>query len=187
MFSVTYETFSLPDDPGADRLISEARTLKQIESTESFNKYCRGMCRLWQKNFPEGKGGTSSKFIDLQKRIADGGENIIQTSWGGVVVTRHEPPEVEKYLVVRKNGYLALEKHEEKNEFLEVMEGAGCILLRKEPGETLAAEQLLPGKHFHLSPGQEHCVIGTENLLILERSIDPKGMDQDLIFIFTPD
>jgi hypothetical protein len=33
----------------------------------------------------------------------------------------------------------------------------------------------------------EHCLIGTGNLLGFERSIDPKGMDRDLIFIFEPD
>ena len=33
----------------------------------------------------------------------------------------------------------------------------------------------------------EHCLIGTENLLVFERSIDPKGMDQDLVFIYEPD
>ena len=40
---------------------------------------------------------------------------------------------------------------------------------------------------YHLAPGQEHCLIGTEDLLVFERSIDPKGMDQDLIFIYEPD
>ena len=33
----------------------------------------------------------------------------------------------------------------------------------------------------------EHCIIGTEDLLVFERSVDPKGMDQDLIFIYEPD
>jgi hypothetical protein len=33
----------------------------------------------------------------------------------------------------------------------------------------------------------EHCIIGAEDLLVLERSVDPKGMDQDLIFIYEPD
>jgi hypothetical protein len=30
----------------------------------------------------------------------------------------------------------------------------------------------------------EHCIIGVEDVLVFERSIDPKGMDQDLIFIY---
>lgn len=41
-------------------------------------------------------------------------------------------------------------------------------------------------RYCHLKPGMEHCLIGTENLLVFERSIDPKGMDQDLIFIYEP-
>jgi hypothetical protein len=44
-----------------------------------------------------------------------------------------------------------------------------------------------PGDKFHFEPGMEHCVIGTEDLLIFEHSLDPKGMDQDLIFIYEPD
>ena len=37
----------------------------------------------------------------------------------------------EKYLVIRKGGYLALETHEQKDERLEVKEGAGPILSRR--------------------------------------------------------
>jgi hypothetical protein len=33
----------------------------------------------------------------------------------------------------------------------------------------------------------EHCIIGAEDLLVFERSVDPKGMDQDLIFIYELD
>jgi hypothetical protein len=33
----------------------------------------------------------------------------------------------------------------------------------------------------------EHCIIGTENLLVFERSVDPKDMDQDLVLIYEPD
>jgi hypothetical protein len=33
----------------------------------------------------------------------------------------------------------------------------------------------------------EHCLIGTENLLVFERSVDPKRMDKDLVFIYEPD
>jgi hypothetical protein len=32
----------------------------------------------------------------------------------------------------------------------------------------------------------EHCLIGTEDLLVFERSVDPKGMDKDLVFIYEP-
>ena len=49
------------------------------------------------------------------------------------------------------------------------------------------AEALGLGDQFHFEPGMEHCIIGTENLLVFERSVDPKGMDQDLVFIYEPD
>jgi len=110
----------------------------------------------------------------------------IQTNWGGVVVTRHEHPRVEKYLVVRRGSYLALEKHDQKDERLEVREGAGLIMFRPSGKQLLAVEMLRPGATFHFQPGSEHCIIGTEDLLVFERSTDPKGMDQDLIFIYEP-
>jgi hypothetical protein len=51
----------------------------------------------------------------------------------------------------------------------------------------LTVEAPAPGDKFHFQPGMEHCVIGTEDLLIFEHSLDPKGMDLDLIFIYEPD
>lgn len=53
---------------------------------------------------------------------------------------------------------------------------------------TLASRSsLAPGARFHFEPGMEHCLIGTEDLLVFERSTDPKGMDQDLVFIYEPE
>jgi hypothetical protein len=94
---------------------------------------------------------------------------------------------VEKFLVIRQGGYLALEMHEEKIESLEVLEGAGLILWRRAMEQAMTVEPLKPGAQFHFEPGMEHCLIGTENLLVSEHAIDPKGMDQDLIFIYEPD
>ena len=116
----------------------------------------------------------------------EGGKNVIQTEWGGVVITLHEHPRVEKFLVIRKGGYLALEKHAEKDERLEVKEGSGLLLWRASPNESLSVEPIAPGAQFHFEPAMEHCLIGTQDLLVFERSIDPKGMDQDLIFIYEP-
>jgi hypothetical protein len=158
-----------------------------IDSPDSFNRYCRAACRVWRDKFPEGRGGTSPHFAELLSHIAQGADEVIRRGWGGVVITRHEHPDVEKYLVVRQDGYLALEKHELKDERLEVKEGAGMILWRQPNEEVLTVEGLRPDAEFHLKPGMEHCLIGTENLLVFERSIDPKGMDQDLIFIYEPD
>ncbi|HEY5894186.1 MAG TPA: hypothetical protein VIT91_13255 [Chthoniobacterales bacterium] len=159
----------------------------RIDSRASFNQYCREACRLWGESFPNGVGKTSAKFTELLEQIAKGGDGIIPTPWGGVVVTVHEHPRVEKYLVIRKGGYLALEKHDEKDERLEVVEGAGIILSRRASDQPLAVQTLAPGDQFHFEPGMEHCMIGTEDLLVFERSTDPKGMDQDLIFIYEPD
>jgi hypothetical protein len=123
----------------------------------------------------------------LLNHIEHAKDGVIRTGWGGVVITLHEHPQVEKYLIVRKGGYLALEMHEKKDERLQVREGAGLILWRPANEQSLTVEVLQPGAEFHFQPEMEHCIIGVEDLLVFERSIDPKGMDQDLIFIYEPD
>ena len=139
-----------------------------------------------ERSVPNGIGETE-QFAKLLSRIEHANDGVIRTGWGGVVITLHEHPRVEKYLVVRKGGYLALEMHEKKDERLEVREGAGLILWRPANEQSLTVEVLQPGAEFHFQPGMEHCIIGAEDLLVFERSIDPKGMDQDLIFIYEPD
>ena len=178
----------LRDDPRLSVIADGLSKLSRIDSRETFNRYCQEACRVWSEQFQDAPiGQTSAHFVELLGRVERGGEGIIQTPWGGVVVTLHEHPRVEKYLVIREDGYLALEKHEKKDERLEVKEGAGLILSRSAADEPLTVAALTPGDHFHFRPGMEHCLIGTENLLIFERSIDPKGMDKDLVFFYQPD
>jgi hypothetical protein len=176
----------LGDDPRFAQLARVLRKCSPIDSQGSFNRYCREAIRAWRENLSDEIGKTSSEFGKLVERVEHGGDDVIQTGWGGVVVTLHQHPRVEKFLVIRRGRYLALERHEQKDERLEVKEGAGLILWRAVAGEALAVQPLKAGDKFHFTPGVEHCLIGTEDLLVFERSIDPKGMDQDLIFIYTP-
>jgi hypothetical protein len=178
----------LAADPRFTEIAHELSALSPINSRESFNRYCREACRSWNEKYPDGIGETE-QFAKLLHRIEHSkiDDGVIRTSWGGVVITVHEHPRVEKYLVVRKGGYLALEMHEQKDERLEVREGAGLILWRPPNDRSLSVEAVKPGSEFHFKPGIEHCIIGTEDLLVFERSIDPKGMDQDLIFIYEPE
>lgn len=161
--------------------------LSPIDSEESFNHYCREACRLWTAHFRNPIGRTSEHFTNLLAQIERRSQQVIKTDWGGVVVTRQEHPQFEKWLVMEHGGYLALEMHEQKDERLEVKEGAGLILWRRMTDQPLAVQALAPGDEFHLEPGKEHCLIATENLLVFERSLEPRGMDQDLIFIYEPD
>jgi hypothetical protein len=178
----------LAADPHFAGIAPALSTLSPINSRESFNHYCREACRLWNEALPDGIGETE-QFTELLNRIehANDGDGVIRTDWGGVVIALHEHPRVEKYLVVRKGGYLALEMHEQKDERLEIREGAGLILWRPPNEKSLTVELVRPGAEFHFHPGIEHCIIGSEDLLVFERSVDPKGMDQDLIFIYEPD
>lgn len=177
----------LAADPRFAGIARELEALGPIGSRDSFNRYCREACRLWNTTFPGDVGSVSGHFTELLQRINLGGGDVIQTPWGGVAIERHEHPEVEKYLVIRKGGYLALETHEEKDENLEVAEGAGLILSQETAGGPLNVIPLAPGARFHYEPGFVHCLIGTEDLLVFEQSDDPKGMDQDLVFIYEPD
>jgi mannose-6-phosphate isomerase-like protein (cupin superfamily) len=183
-------------DLNHDRLAGDAKfaaiaaslsTQSRIDSRDVFNRYCRKACLLWSERFSHTPDGTSAFFTKLLDRIDLRGEGTIQTPWGGVVIVLHEQPRVEKYLAIRQGGYLALEMHEQKDEHLEVREGVGLILSRRAADQPLMIEAVTPGDRFHFEPGMEHCLIGTENLLVFERSTDPKGMDQDLVFIYEPD
>jgi mannose-6-phosphate isomerase-like protein (cupin superfamily) len=184
VFELNHER--LASDPRLAEIGAALDALSPIDSEEAFNRYCREACREWENQFRKPVGETSHRFSELLERIERRSESVIKTEWGGVAITLHEPPRVEKFLVIRKGGYLALEMHEKKDERLEVTEGAGLILWRRPGEQSLTVEVLKAGAEFHLQPGMEHCLIGTENLLVFERSIDPKGMDQDLIFIYEP-
>ncbi|NHN36782.1 hypothetical protein G8764_05685 [Pseudomaricurvus alcaniphilus] len=179
----------LQEDPALAGIAADLHALPAIDSPQSFNDFCQAACRLWQQHFPNGRGATANGFQEMSARLAlaNPAEEIVTTAWGGVVITRRDEPLVEKYLVINQGHYLALEKHDEKMESLFVIEGRGLILRRERTEASLLVEELQTGKKFYFTPGVEHCVIGTENLLIFERSLDPKGMDQDLLFLYNPD
>jgi mannose-6-phosphate isomerase-like protein (cupin superfamily) len=184
-------TFKLNHDnlsavPDYFEIARELSVLPSINSHASFNIYCRTACELWNRYRPINTEVDYPQFRSLLQKIHNKYANTISTDWGGVVITKHEHPQVEKYLVIQKGEYLALEKHHEKEERLEIIEGSGLILWREECDKPLRVEVLGPGSTFYFAPGIEHCIIGTEDLLILECSTDPKGMDQDLIFIYIP-
>jgi hypothetical protein len=103
-------------------IASSLSTPSRIDSRGAFNRYCRKACLLWSEHFSRSPVGTSAFFTELLDRIDRRGEGTIKTPWGGVVIVLHEHPRVEKYLVIRQGGYLALEMHEQKDEHLE---GAG--------------------------------------------------------------
>ena len=58
----------LAADPRFADIAAALARLSPIDSRESFNRYCREACRLWQDQFPEGLGATS-QFADLLERI----------------------------------------------------------------------------------------------------------------------
>jgi hypothetical protein len=184
-FELNHE--ALAADPRFAEIARELDALSPIDSDAAFNRYCRSACRIWSDQFPDGIGRTSEEFEQLLARVGQGGDDVIPTGWGGVVITLRDDPRIEKFLVVNRGKWLALEKHEQKDERLEVKEGAGLILWRPYNERALTVEVVGPNAQFHFKPGMEHCLIGTEDLFVFERSTDPKGMDQDLVFIYEPE
>src|SRR5438132_11810599 len=87
----------LAADPRFAGIAHELSALSPINSRESFNRYCREACRLWNETFPSGIGNTEqfAKLLDRIERTTDG---VIRTGWGGGAITLHEPPRLEKYL-----------------------------------------------------------------------------------------
>lgn len=181
--------YPLQHNAELSKLADELIQLTQIDSQATFNAYCKAACSLWRKHFPQNRGSTSQQFSELSQRIAIGPvkNEVIPTPWGGVVITAYQPTQIEKWLLINAGGYLALETHSLKQEYLEVKEGTGILLSRDKPTKPLLVSELVPGSTANFEPGMEHCIIGTEDLLVFERSTEPKGMDQDLIFIYTPD
>ena len=123
VFNMNHE--KLAADPRFAATARELSAQSRIESRASFNRYCREACRLWIEHLGDGVGKTSAHFTALLDRVDEGKGEVIKTPWGGVAIELHE------HLVIRKGGYLALETHEQKDERLEVKEGAGPILSRR--------------------------------------------------------
>src|SRR3984893_2244313 len=130
----------LRGDPRLTEIANELDKQSPIDSSEAFNRYCCTACRIWSERFGDGIGRTSQQFDELLTRVGQGGTDVIPTGWGGVVITLRDHPRIEKFLIVRRGKYLALEKHEQKNEHLEIREGAGLILWRSSADDPLRAE-----------------------------------------------
>jgi hypothetical protein len=180
------------DNPAAANFLAGLFSLSRLTDQVSFNAFCKAACRGWKETFPSGLPGaapTGERFNRLLQRISPSDPMTIPTPWGGVVVEKYEPPnpEVAKWLVVKEGDYLALEWHKEKRERMEVKEGVGMLLSGQSLSSPVLSIQVLkPTSVVEFMPGEVHCLIGCQNLLVWETSTDPKGMDKDLEFIFTP-
>lgn len=156
-----------------------------FSSADEYRSFCHSLIVMYHSSGIETP--VTPTFESHDEAIRGGGAKVISTPWGGVDILTYNHPHVEKFLVVRAGKFLAFERHEEKIETLIVEEGIGVLVYRPFKGTGLKAEVITPGWAITLQPGQEHTIVALSNLLVRERSIDPKGMDNDLIFIFTPE
>lgn len=164
---------------------------KAFTSDGQFNSYCKNITTLGAI------GPSAGRDFDLYRaKISTAKANpdtapkavIFSPPWGGVVVTQHVHPAVEKFLVIDAGKWLAYEWHAEKVETLEVREGFGLLIYTPDPKnlENIETYELIPGVKITLQPEQRHCIIAINDLLVFESSLDPKGMDLDLNFQHTP-
>src|SRR5437868_14160638 len=75
----------LAADPRFAGIAHELSAFSPINSRESFNRYCRETCRLWNEEFPGGIGATE-QFAKLLDRIEHTNDGVIRTDWGGVAI-----------------------------------------------------------------------------------------------------
>src|SRR3979409_1350749 len=73
----------LAGDPRFAEIAHKLSALSPINSRESFNRYCREACRLWNEAFSNGIGETG-QFTKLLNRIEHAKDGVIRTGWGGV-------------------------------------------------------------------------------------------------------
>ena len=77
----------LAADPRFAGIAHELSALSPINSRDSFNRYCREACRLWNEGFPNGIGETE-QFAELLYRIEHANDGVIRTGLGR---RRHHP------------------------------------------------------------------------------------------------
>jgi mannose-6-phosphate isomerase-like protein (cupin superfamily) len=167
------------------RQIVEELGTPDFSTEDGYKAYCHRACALYKERF--GAGSPSPEFTAERTQVEGKAEALLfATPWGGVHVTLNDEAthRVEKYLIVDSGAFLAYEKHDEKLETLFHRSGTGILVYRAEGETSLRAAPVEPGFTITLKPGQEHCLISLDNLLVFESGTDPKGMDKDLIFIY---
>lgn len=168
----------------ASQIITELGT-PDFSTELGYRDYCTKAYALYKGRF--GTHPPSAEFTAERAAVAGKADPLLfATPWGGVHVTLNDEDthQVEKFLIVDSGSFLAYEKHEKKLETLYHRAGTGILVYRAEGEITLRAAPVELGFTITLKPGQEHCLISLDNLLVFESGTDPKGMDKDLIFIY---
>lgn len=153
-----------------------------FSNAEEFNALARTL-----SGSPDDSSKSSDLFTSKLAEISSGLNKSFPTPWGGVALQKVEEPLVEKFLVVRGGNYLAFEKHDQKEEWLSLVEGEAVLMHKKSGSDIVSIISMKPGEQIFIAPGEEHCLCARTNAVVFERGFDHKGMDQDLIFIYLPD
>ena len=179
------DTTPLKDSGSNWRSLAERIAVYAIDNEQDFNTLCRQLA-AGSSDFSLQSG---RQFEELIGEVQPAETNKrIPTSWGGVYVLSYDEgsKEYEKFLIVHGGKWLAFEHHDEKTETMTVEEGVGVLLYRDLETKMVAVRSFQLGDSMTLVPGQEHCLIALTNLVVREKGVDPKGMDQDLVFTYMP-
>lgn len=155
-----------------------------VDTSAGFNTFCRDLIVAMRRI--NSRPGHPATFDARMQRVLNIQENI-RTPWGGVDIVLRKDPEIEKFLIIKGGTWLAYEKHSEKQESLVLSEGMAILLHRRAGADEIDCDILEAGTPRYLAPGEEHCLIAVNDALVFEKSLDFKGMDNDLIFLQSPD
>ena len=156
-----------------------------ISEAPQFRKVCAGLIDLWADSKVAEFSFASEQFKYFMNQIEVGGDNVVRTPCGGLVIKAREDPYVARHLLVRGAKFMDFERHSLKEEHITVREGCGFVLHRQGNMPSVRVVPLEPGVSIDFAPGEEHCVAAFSDLLIFEESKDYKGMDQDIQIIFS--
>lgn len=171
-------SINIPKDTILKKIISGLNLEHGFADEMQFNAVCQSLIEAFQAHFKQ------SSDLKQFSEILPKAKEACPTPWGGVYNVKQQGNWMEKYLLITAGGYLPLEKHHQKDETINVIEGQGLLLYRSESDSSYLALTLLKaGDCFHFPVEYEHCILGGNDLLVYETSDDPAGAD-DIIILF---
>ena len=156
---------------------------KNINNEAEFDNFISAIANI--ANSQKFKFNNSSKFEKELALISKNGTLVEKTNWGGVALKKVdvEKDYIRKLLIVKNNGILGFEIHNQKLEKLKVLEGIFLVLYASHKKDKNIINLKIGTKNskFIFYPKDEHGIIALTNGIIQETSTN--HLD-DLVYIF---
>ncbi len=156
---------------------------KTINSEIEFKKFINAILKI--VNNQKFKFANSKKFREEIDLISKNEVLVEQTPWGGVTLKKVdvEKDYIQKLLIIKNNGVLGFEIHNEKLEKLKIIEGIFLVLYvsHKKDKNVINLKIGTTNSKFTFYPKDEHGIIALTNGIIQETSTN--HLD-DLVYTF---